>query len=403
MIPNESRRVIGLDCHPDSFTAAIVVGTNARDARTEKVTDQLPLERFEGWLTGNCRSDDVLVMEASGNSFGLCDRAAKAGFDVIVLESKQVAGQCQEDWSNDRRSAVLIARVFLSGMINDSVWVPDHRTRQRREVLGSYQESVTDSTRSINRIKSFLNEHTVRLPHGMKLTSAKAQGRVLQRTRSWTESQRLILQEAFEDLNRAQRKQKTLLGHMAEDIASDVTLLSLMRIHGIGVITTYALAATIGTIHRFKNAKKLVSYFGLAPRRKESGSTDQPVKSKQKGKKSIRALLIECAHTAFKSQSSRLHRWAWRLAMRKGHTFGGDHKDTRGKKVAAIAVARKIVTAVWYHLNGLPFQVEEATSNLVYKLARLAGHIGKERVRAQGYATYKEFTLKKLEFIANGA
>ena len=98
-----------------------------------------------------------------------------------------------------------------------------------------------------------------------------------------------------------------------------------------------------------------------------------------------------------------MHQWAWRLAFRKGYTMNGPHKDTRGRKIAAVAVARKILTAVWYHLKGLPFTMADATNTLVGKRLKLAGHIGKERVRAAGFETHKEFVLKKLEYIEKTA
>lgn len=398
----KTKRVVGLDMHPDSFTAAILVGTTPHDARQEKVTDKMPLNAFENWLQKNCDRQDIILIEASGNTFGMCERALAIGYEIMILESKQVAKHSSEDWSNDRNSAVLLCRVFLSGLIRDEVWLPNAKTRQRRQILGSYQESVKDSTRITNRIRSFLNEHTIRLPSGMKLTSKKARGRAL-RAKTWTVGETLILDQAFDDLARAQSKQKEILRYMAEDISKDATLLQLMRVFGVGVITAYALLATIGTIHRFKNAKKLVKYFGLAPRRHESGENDVPVKGKQKGKKDIRALLVECAHAAFRNNRSPLHKWAWRLALRKGHTMEGAHKDTRGRKIAAVAVARKIVTAVWYHMKGLPFTMADATQTLTQKLFKLAAHIGKDNVRASGFKTYKEFVLEKLKLIENTA
>lgn len=398
MNSSKMKRVVGVDMHPDSFTAAILVGLNAHDARTERVTDKLPLSSFEKWLQKHCDPEDIILMEASGNTFGMCERALAIGYEIMVLESKQVAKHSNEDWSNDRNSASLLCRVYLSGLIRDQVWVPDAQTRQRRQIFGSYQESVKDSTRTINRVRAFLNEHTIRLPAGMKLTSLKARGKAL-RARSWTPGERLILNQAFDDLDRAQSKQKDILRYMAEDIADDATLLHLMRIFGISIVSAYALIATIGTVHRFANSKKLVSYFGLAPRRKESGESDAPVYKKQKGKRDVRALLVECAHTALKYKSSSLHQWAWRLAFRKGYTMEGPHKDTRGRKIAAMAVARKIVTAVWYHLKGLPFTIADATHTLTGKLFKLARHIGKERVRETGFKTHKEFVLEKLKYI----
>src|SRR6478672_11416278 len=52
----------------------------------------------------------------------------------------------------------------------------------------------------------------------------------------------------------------------------------LMTIPGVGVATGVAVSCWIGDIRRFPNAKKLVSYFGLAPRvRQSAGRKDTDI------------------------------------------------------------------------------------------------------------------------------
>ena len=61
--------MIGLDMHPDSFTAAALSGKNAMDAHVEWVHDHLPQERLEKWLQKHVEPVDLIVIEASGNTF----------------------------------------------------------------------------------------------------------------------------------------------------------------------------------------------------------------------------------------------------------------------------------------------------------------------------------------------
>ena len=80
--------------------------------------------------------------------------------------------------------------------------------------------------------------------------------------------------------------------------------------------------------------------------------------------------------------------WAWKLSYRKG------------KHRAVVAVARKLVVAVWYLMNGKPFTMKEVSATLRRKVAELAKHIGKESIRQRyGFATYNLFTDSRLQMI----
>ena len=72
------RRVIGLDAHPDSFTAAVLNGPTPLAAVTEKVFNQIPLRQLTGWAKRNTTAQDIIVLEASGNSFQIVRTLAAA-------------------------------------------------------------------------------------------------------------------------------------------------------------------------------------------------------------------------------------------------------------------------------------------------------------------------------------
>jgi hypothetical protein len=85
---------------------------------------------------------DLVVLEASGNSFESCERLKRCGVCAVVLESQR-AGQIRKTYcANDRSDAVKLARIYLSGLAH-SVWQPDAVTRERREVLHAYRKAVT--------------------------------------------------------------------------------------------------------------------------------------------------------------------------------------------------------------------------------------------------------------------
>ncbi len=70
-------------------------------------------------------------------------------------------------------------------------------------------------------------------------------------------------------------------------------ILQLLRIFGISKINAYGLMAMIADPARFGSAKKLVAYFGLNPRIKESGKSKKNGGISKKGRKDMRELLIQ--------------------------------------------------------------------------------------------------------------
>src|SRR5690348_17182497 len=84
---NSVQRVIGLDSHPDSFTAAILEGATPASAIVQKIFNQLPMSTLADWAKKHTASEDLIVLEASGNSFQVVRALAKVGRKALVLES----------------------------------------------------------------------------------------------------------------------------------------------------------------------------------------------------------------------------------------------------------------------------------------------------------------------------
>ena len=87
----------------------------------------------------------------------------------MVLESCHVGKHAKTYADNDKMAAARIALVYLAGNA-PCVWVPDERSRQRRELLHAYRKAVADHTAASNSLRAYLNGNAIRL--------AKAQPRV---------------------------------------------------------------------------------------------------------------------------------------------------------------------------------------------------------------------------------
>jgi len=383
------RRVIGLDMHPELFSAAALSGPDAHRATVHWVHDRVGRMQFDAWLRRHVEPQDLIVIEASGNTFATVDQIRAAGRQAIVLESLR-AGQVRKAYCNtDKLSAVKLARVYLSGLAHE-VWTPDETTRARREVFFSHRRTVKDTTMGRNRIRSWLTDHGLRAPRGLRLTQASGRDWVLNR-REWTPTQQLLIEQLFTDLWQAEARRKKLRAIMAEEVTTDPQILQLIRLLGVRHITAYALVAIIGDINRFRTPKQLVAYVGLNPRVKLSGNGGSVGALAHNGRSDLRVLLIQAAHSILRYGSGPSHRWALKLVCSKG------------RNLAACAVARKLLVACWYLLQGCFTPMQDASQTIRTKIHKLASAIGASRIRQLGFKTLSQFESEKLQVLMSYA
>jgi len=373
--------------HPDVFAAASLVGADALSARPEWVHDRRPTCELESWARKHLRDGDIVVLEASGNSFEVAGRLHACGFAAVVLESAQ-AGKIRENFCNDdRHSAVKLARVYKSGLAKE-VWQPDARTRERREVFFAHRNAVKDTTRCRSRIRSFLNEHCVRLPKGTALAEPRGLAVAL-KARNWSALQQELIKHKFEQLWDAEKRRKHWEQVMARELAEHPQWARLWRLMGIRHRVAFALMALIGNIHRFPTAKKLAGYLALSPRRDQSGNDARGYEKGlgRGGRGDVRCLLIQSAQNALNQRQSPLHRWGWKLLLKKGRNH------------AVAAVARKLAVSIWHLLMGHFTPMLEADKHLREKLLKIATVLGKANLKQIGFANREAFVENQLRSI----
>ena len=374
-------RAVGLDIHPDTFAAAILDGRDPLHARILRSVTHQPLDALCAWAARQTCEQDVLVLEASANSFTVATRLIAIGRQVLVLESHR-AGQIGKSYlANDKVDAAKIARIYLSGLAIH-VWQPDPQTRQRRELLSTYQRCVKESTRAQQHLRSFLNEYALRLAKGFRLCHPAALPRLLA-LQDWSLRQKLILQEMHGALIATRERRQRLRRMMALEIEEQPDFLRLYKLAGLNLITTYALVAIIGDIQRFATSKKLVSYLGLNPSVVESGNSVGGGALHNHGRGSLRALLIQASKRLL-STVNPLQKWGLAVALR------------RGLNKAAVAVARKLTVAVWHVLQGHWNKTLEENTTLLTKLTKLATELGVPTLNQLGYPSKLAFQEQKL-------
>lgn len=125
---------------------------------------------------------------------------------------------------------------------------------------------------------------------------------------------------------------------LEEICARDPLAQKLMTAPGVGPVVASMFISVIDGAHRFGNARQVTSYLGLVPRENSSGSSGQRLGAITKqGNPYLRSLLVQSAWVLMRKSNiaDPLARWGLAVAER------------RGRKIAAIAVARRLAAILW--------------------------------------------------------
>ena len=238
-------------------------------------------------------------------------------------------------------------------------------------------------------MRSYLSDYGVRLPKGTRLAKGPFAEKQLRAAGTWTDRQWRVIGGMLLELQHADQQRDYWRSMIAQEVASDPLLLSLMRLCGVREIVAFSLGAIIGDIRRFATPKKLVKYVGLSPAFDDSGEHTWSGGVGRHGRKDLRGLLIESAHSVLRS-SHPLAQWAKKLLGRKGE-----------KKLVIAALARKLTVAIWYLMMGKWTALTELDSRLQIKVGKLITTIGKAALKIQG-TTAKELRERLTNLLITG-
>jgi transposase len=173
---------------------------------------------------------------------------------------------------------------------------------------------------------------------------------------------------------------------LAEQVLASAEMRRLLTLPGVNFVTAAALIAAVGNIGRFPTARQLVSYLGLDPRVRQSGS--EPARhgriSKQ-GPGETRHVLVEAAWHAARAPGP-LRAFHQRVAAR------------RGGNIATVAVARKLAVIAWHMLSrseDYAFARPSLTREKIRRLELMTGATHQKGKRIGVFATKEQHQLDK--------
>ena len=379
-------RIIALDVHRSFAQTAILENGKLRDAGKIDL-EYSRLLRFARKL----KPDDEIIIEATGNTSAIVRVLLPFVGRVVIANPILVRAIAWAKVKTDKIDAAVLAKLHASGFLPE-VWMPDEETEARRRVVAERTQLVSQMTRLKNRIQSVLHANLIPPYKGVLFS---------QRGRAWLEAQplaedqrRVIVRHAGE-LDRLGAELAEVDKSLAQKALDEPQVKRLMTITGVNATVAMSVLAAIGDIHRFSSPEKLVSYFGLNPRVRQSG--DKPAyhgRITKQGRAHARSMLVEAA-------------WVISGAPGPLRAFFIRIRDKRGKHVAAVATARKLAVIVWHILTKDEDYTWDRPALLQWKLRKLelkAGHPSRRGGRQKGSAaaySNKSVRDSERETIAN--
>ena len=274
-----------------------------------------------------------VVLETGTHANWVHDLLSAMGFEVIVANARKVRAISTNERKSDVRDARMLARLGRADIaLLEPVAVREESVRQHLAVIRSRAALVEARTQLVNSVRG----------------QAKTAGHRLESCSTAS----LHKHELDPSLRLALQPLMPVLKQMTETIAAYDKLIAelaaksyprtqaLTQIAGVGDLTALTFVLTVGDTKRFKDPRDIGSYLGLAPGRDQSGGRDPQLHITKCGDRSLRTLLVQCAHYILgrRGPDTDLKRFGAKLAARGGKA---------AKKRAVVATARKLAVLMF--------------------------------------------------------
>jgi len=275
------------------------------------------------------------VFEATWGWGWLADLLEEMGVPAHMAHPLQTRAISSARVKNDAIDARTLAHLLRTNMLPESWIAPPEVREARRQVrmrvaLGRIRTGVKQQ------VHALLGEHGVRLEHSDTFG-----------VKGWKELEALQLPEfsrhRLDSCLRLIRSLDWEIEHADFELLcrfdTDDRIARLRAIPGIGFLTAVTVLVEVGDISRFGSAAQLCSWAGLTPREHSSAQHIKRGHISKQGSRWLRWILVEAASTNKACKGEDLRDFQQRIAKR------------RGKMIARIAVARRLLTLCYYALK----------------------------------------------------
>ena len=364
-------KACGVDVHKSFIVAVICDSTSVKPQYLRKrfSTFNNSLIEFRNWLLANdCHN---VCMESTGKYYVPVYNALEGHIsNVVVANPKWVA--CIKGEKDDNKDAKWIADLFKLGIVRRS-FIPNKDIRILRELTRYLYKLTNMRTSEKNRFTNALTVGNCKLDMVFSdifgKTSSAIINTILSQNEyndedilknidkhckssnedilnsisgiSWQDAQKQrmnVIQEHIDYLDKSIKTIREIIDSIIAPYESAINL--LCSVPGVDRKSAITIISEIGTdMSQFSSHYRLASWAGLAPGCNESAGKKKSVKISRAGVY-LKPALVEVAHCAVKDKDNPYYANKFNVLSKR-----------RGKKRAYIAIARKILVAIYHMLS----------------------------------------------------
>jgi len=239
---------------------------------------------------------------------------------------------------NDTRDAEDLADLLRLGRLAEA-WIAPPKVRELRELVRYRAKLVCLRTNCKLQVYAVLAKEGVNVPmtdlFGVLGSELLETCHLATAYRTRVESLRDLI-EVFD------REIAKLEGDVRHELRGHAGYQAIQQIPGVGPLFASVFVAEIGDVTRFRSPAQLASWAGLTPKHRESDLTVHRGPITKQGSRLVRWAAVEAAQR--QASGTKLRADFARITAHHGDSAGA-------RKIARVAVARKIVTLVYYGLR----------------------------------------------------
>lgn len=296
----------------------------------------------------------VSCYEAGRDGFWLDRYLRKNGIQNIVVDSSSIeVNRRKRRAKSDKLDVDKLLTMLIRYHLGDKkVWrivrIPSHEEEDQRQPHREMRRWQNSKTEVTNRIRGLLASQGIR-PSGVELTDKDIEamrtgdGMPLQpklkaRLRREVEQLRGIKQNIA-----TLERERNLLLRGDEKSLPVQQMKQLIRLRGVGPASASVLVRELFGWRKFRNRRQLGSLTGYTPTPYNSGSSEREQGISKAGIRHVRSIGVELAWSWLRHQpGSPLTEWFERRFANGGK---------RARKVGIVAVARRLLIALWKFLE----------------------------------------------------
>ena len=290
------KQYIGLDVHKSTIAIAVAPAGPGLEVHS-RGTIPHDASRLLKRITALGRPEDLFVAyEAGPTGYGLYRKLCEAGISCIVVAPSKTPRRPGDRVKTDKRDAMMLARYLRSGELV-AVAPPDEALEALRDAIRARGDAVRAQRCARQQLSGFLLRHD--RPWSEKTTWGCKHLEWIRAQRFDSEVQRRVLEDYYQEVHRLTTRVSAWdddVTRFAEECTSGVAYYhAFQAMRGVGTIVSATLIAEIGDFRRFPTASHFMSFLGVTPSERSSGSRVSRGAITKAGNTHVRWKLIQAA------------------------------------------------------------------------------------------------------------